>query len=77
MPSRMASFYLPVNILYLASYRFRAKESKESGPVKIWDQEMKKCHAFQLGSGSQKLVPRSVSRGGPKVNFLSWFLTDF
>lgn len=52
-----------VNILF-----FR-KGSKESGPVKIWDQEMKRCRVFQLNSGSDQPVPRSVSRGGPKVGF--------
>jgi len=44
--------------------------SKENRSVKIWDQEMKKCRMFQLSSGSEQPVPRSVCRGGPKGTLL-------
>eukprot|EP00795_Rhopilema_esculentum_P003114 gene3114-1413_t len=40
--------------------------SKECGPVKIWDQEMKRCRVFNLGPGSKQPIPRAVCRGGAK-----------
>ena len=36
--------------------------SKESGPVKLWDQEMRRCRAFHLETGAQVDVVKSVCR---------------
>lgn len=35
---------------------------KEGGPVKLWDQEMKRCRAFQIDTGQKTDVVKSVSR---------------
>lgn len=40
---------------------------KDSAPVKLWDQEMKRCKAFQVGKGA---VVRSVFRGTNKGTIL-------
>ena len=37
-------------------------KNKDSGPVKLWDQEMKRCRAFQLSTGSTIDVIKSVCR---------------
>lgn len=37
--------------------------TKEGGAVKLWDQEMKRCRAFQLETGQQVECVRSVCRG--------------
>lgn len=37
--------------------------TKEGGAVKLWDQEMKRCRAFQLETGQQVENVRSVCRG--------------
>lgn len=42
------------------SYIFR---TKEGGAVKLWDQEMKRCRAFQLETGQIVECVRSVCRG--------------
>uniref|UniRef100_A0A3Q2XTX5 EMAP like 6 n=1 Tax=Hippocampus comes TaxID=109280 RepID=A0A3Q2XTX5_HIPCM len=39
------------------------KETKEGGAVKLWDQEMKRCRAFQLETGQAVENVRSVCRG--------------
>lgn len=36
--------------------------TKEGGAVKLWDQEMKRCRAFQLETGQQVECVRSVCR---------------
>lgn len=41
--------------------------TKEGGAVKLWDQEMKRCRAFQLETGQLVENVRSVCRG--KVAF--------
>eukprot|EP00794_Sanderia_malayensis_P020047 gene20047-22014_t len=47
------------------------KGTKESAPVKLWDQGMKqRPRVFQIGSDSKKSVVRSVCRGGPKGTLL-------
>ena len=35
---------------------------KDGGSVKLWDQEMKRCRSFNLGSGSAVDVVKSVCR---------------
>ncbi|XP_033122529.1 echinoderm microtubule-associated protein-like 6 [Anneissia japonica] len=45
----------------------KEKPSKEGGPVKIWDQEMKRCRAFQLDSGNKIDVVKSVCRTKGKI----------
>lgn len=37
--------------------------TKEGGAVKLWDQEMKRCRAFQLETGQPVENVRSVCRG--------------
>lgn len=37
--------------------------TKEGGAVKLWDQEMKRCRAFQLETGQLVENVRSVCRG--------------
>lgn len=37
--------------------------TKEGGAVKLWDQEMKRCRAFQLETGLPVESVRSVCRG--------------
>lgn len=37
--------------------------TKEGGAVKLWDQEMKRCRAFQLETGQIVECVRSVCRG--------------
>lgn len=37
--------------------------TKEGGAVKLWDQEMKRCRAFQLETGQLIECVRSVCRG--------------
>ncbi|KAL5008221.1 hypothetical protein ScPMuIL_013802 [Solemya velum] len=42
--------------------------SKESGPVKLWDQEMKRCKAFPIfEDGSKTSVVKAVSRSKGKI----------
>lgn len=44
--------------------------TKEGGAVKLWDQEMKRCRAFQLETGQLVENVRSVCRGkvgGPEA----------
>ncbi|XP_074647902.1 echinoderm microtubule-associated protein-like 6 [Tubulanus polymorphus] len=41
--------------------------SKDSGPVKLWDQEMKRCRAFQIDSGATVDVVKSVCREKGKI----------
>ncbi|XP_035687635.1 echinoderm microtubule-associated protein-like 6 isoform X3 [Branchiostoma floridae] len=45
----------------------KEKPSKEGGPVKLWDQEMKRCRAFQLETNLPVDVVRSVCRGKGKI----------
>lgn len=40
--------------------------TKEGGAVKLWDQEMKRCRAFQLETGQLVENVRSVCRGKVK-----------
>lgn len=48
---------------------FIYSRSKENGPVKLWDQEMKRCRAFPLHErGTNADVVKSVCR--IKVNLL-------
>lgn len=44
--------------------------TKEGGAVKLWDQEMKRCRAFQLETGQLVESVRSVCRG--KVSGPGW-----
>ena len=37
--------------------------TKEGGAVQLWDQEMKRCRAFQLETGQTVECVRSVCRG--------------
>lgn len=34
----------------------------DGGPVKLWDQEMKRCRAFQLNTGQEVDIVKSVTR---------------
>lgn len=45
--------------------------TKEGGAVKLWDQEMKRCRAFQLETGLPVETVRSVCRG--KVSDDVWY----
>ncbi|XP_047458383.1 echinoderm microtubule-associated protein-like 6 isoform X2 [Mugil cephalus] len=45
----------------------KERPTKEGGAVKLWDQEMKRCRAFQLESGRQVECVRSVCRGNGKI----------
>ncbi|XP_075902321.1 echinoderm microtubule-associated protein-like 6 [Nelusetta ayraudi] len=45
----------------------KERPSKEGGAVKLWDQEMKRCRAFQLETGQQGECVRSVCRGRGKI----------
>ncbi|XP_013391678.1 echinoderm microtubule-associated protein-like 6 [Lingula anatina] len=45
----------------------KEKVGKESGAVKLWDQEMKRCRSFQLDSGAQVDVVKSVCRTKGKI----------
>ncbi|KAJ8246474.1 hypothetical protein GJAV_G00268220 [Gymnothorax javanicus] len=45
----------------------KERHSKEGGAVKLWDQEMKRCRAFQLESGQPVENVRSVCRGKGKI----------
>ncbi len=49
--------------------------TKEGGAVKLWDQEMKRCRAFQLETGLPVETVRSVCRG--KVRQSCFISTDF
>ncbi len=42
---------------------------KDSGPVKLWDQEMKRCKAFQLETESKIDVVKSVCRARVRALF--------
>ncbi|TNN32007.1 Echinoderm microtubule-associated protein-like 6 [Liparis tanakae] len=44
-----------------------SSRTKEGGAVKLWDQEMKRCRAFQLESGQLVENVRSVCRGKGKI----------
>ena len=46
----------------------RPHRSKEGSCVKLWDQEMKRCKAFKLGSSSGDTVVRSVCRGKVRLD---------
>lgn len=48
--------------------------TKEGGAVKLWDQEMKRCRAFQLETGQLVENVRSVCRG--KVRDRSHYKTN-
>ncbi|KAK1333068.1 hypothetical protein QTO34_006602 [Cnephaeus nilssonii] len=41
--------------------------TKEGGAVKLWDQEMRRCRAFQLETGQLVECVRSVCRGKGKI----------
>uniref|UniRef100_A0A3Q1EQL2 EMAP like 6 n=1 Tax=Acanthochromis polyacanthus TaxID=80966 RepID=A0A3Q1EQL2_9TELE len=43
------------------------ERTKEGGAVKLWDQEMKRCRAFQLETGQPVENVRSVCRGKGKI----------
>lgn len=43
--------------------KYLCVRTKEGGAVKLWDQEMKRCRAFQLETGQQVECVRSVCRG--------------
>ncbi|OCT79280.1 hypothetical protein XELAEV_18026090mg [Xenopus laevis] len=45
----------------------KERPTKEGGAVKLWDQEMKRCRAFQLETGQTLDCVRSVCRGKGKV----------
>ncbi|XP_068597059.1 echinoderm microtubule-associated protein-like 6 [Brachionichthys hirsutus] len=45
----------------------KERPTKEGGAVKLWDQEMKRCRAFQLETGRQVECVRSVCRGKGKI----------
>lgn len=38
------------------------------GPVKLWDQEMKRCRAFQLNTGQDVDIVKSVTRVKASAN---------
>uniref|UniRef100_A0A8C8JSK0 Echinoderm microtubule-associated protein-like 6 n=1 Tax=Oncorhynchus tshawytscha TaxID=74940 RepID=A0A8C8JSK0_ONCTS len=45
----------------------KERPTKEGGAVKLWDQEMKRCRAFQLETGQTVENVRSVCRGKGKI----------
>uniref|UniRef100_UPI00398E636F echinoderm microtubule-associated protein-like 6 isoform X3 n=1 Tax=Pristiophorus japonicus TaxID=55135 RepID=UPI00398E636F len=45
----------------------KERPTKEGGAVKLWDQEMKRCRAFQLETGQLLDCVRSVCRGKGKI----------
>ncbi|KAJ8250799.1 hypothetical protein COCON_G00227210 [Conger conger] len=45
----------------------KERPTKEGGAVKLWDQEMKRCRAFQLETGQTVECVRSVCRGKGKI----------
>ncbi|XP_034041299.1 echinoderm microtubule-associated protein-like 6 [Thalassophryne amazonica] len=45
----------------------KERPTKEGGAVKLWDQEMKRCRAFQLETGRQVECVRSVCRSKGKI----------
>ncbi|KAL7841818.1 hypothetical protein SRHO_G00255090, partial [Serrasalmus rhombeus] len=45
----------------------KERPTKEGGAVKLWDQEMKRCRAFQLETGQVVDCVRSVCRGKGKI----------
>ncbi|XP_074434711.1 echinoderm microtubule-associated protein-like 6 isoform X3 [Larus michahellis] len=45
----------------------KERPTKEGGAVKLWDQEMKRCRAFQLETGQLIECVRSVCRGKGKI----------
>ncbi|XP_047191015.1 echinoderm microtubule-associated protein-like 6 isoform X1 [Scophthalmus maximus] len=45
----------------------KERPTKEGGAVKLWDQEMKRCRAFQLETGQSVECVRSVCRGKGKI----------
>ncbi|KAH0622863.1 hypothetical protein JD844_025641, partial [Phrynosoma platyrhinos] len=45
----------------------KERPTKEGGAVKLWDQEMKRCRAFQLETGQIVECVRSVCRGKGKI----------
>ncbi|XP_036071655.1 echinoderm microtubule-associated protein-like 6 isoform X3 [Oryzias melastigma] len=45
----------------------KERPTKEGGAVKLWDQEMKRCRAFQLETGQPVENVRSVCRGKGKI----------
>lgn len=45
----------------------KERPTKEGGAVKLWDQEMKRCRAFQLETGQLVENVRSVCRGKGKI----------
>ncbi|OBS66090.1 hypothetical protein A6R68_05372, partial [Neotoma lepida] len=46
----------------------KERPTKEGGAVKLWDQEMKRCRAFQLETGQLVECVRSVCRGKKLLN---------
>ncbi|XP_038072339.1 echinoderm microtubule-associated protein-like 6 [Patiria miniata] len=53
--------------LIVSGGKEKESKSKDSGPVKLWDQEMKRCRAFQLGTGNTMDVIKSVCRCKGKI----------
>ncbi|XP_042565417.1 echinoderm microtubule-associated protein-like 6 isoform X9 [Clupea harengus] len=45
----------------------KERPTKEGGAVKLWDQEMKRCRAFQLETGQSVECVRTVCRGKGKI----------
>ncbi|XP_048842779.1 echinoderm microtubule-associated protein-like 6 isoform X2 [Brienomyrus brachyistius] len=45
----------------------KERPTKEGGAVKLWDQELKRCRAFQLETGQPVENVRSVCRGKGKI----------
>ena len=48
---------------------------REGGPVKLWDQEMRRCRAFQIETGQKTDVVKSVSRCKVTAPFVVIFST--
>ncbi len=48
--------------LFKGRFLINRTKNKDSGPVKLWDQEMKRCRAFQLGTSSSIDIVKSVCR---------------
>jgi microtubule-associated protein-like 6 len=49
----------------------KERRNKDGGPVKLWDQEMKRCRAFNIDTKDDISVVKSVCRekvGGTRVH---------
>lgn len=55
--------YLATKTLQRLKFVCVFDRTKEGGAVKLWDQEMKRCRAFQLETGQPVENVRSVCRG--------------